>query len=99
MKIERIRNKPPGTIEMFAVDNDLTMVVRHPISGSITGYEVSFKGVEVVNDGFLYSTYGRGTTEADAINHYSKIISNQTIRIGRSGTHIHVPELIGYATW
>lgn len=98
MKIERISGKPRMTIEQFAEEHDLVMEVHEP-NGESPVYKASFKGVEVVNDGFLYSTYGRGTTEADAINHYSKIISNQTIRIGRSGKRIHVPDLIGYATW
>jgi len=98
MKIERISSKPRITIEQFAEEHDLVMQVREPIDSS-SNYMASFKGVEVVNAGFLYSTYGHGATEADAINYYSKIISGQTIRIGRSGKRVHVPDLIGYATW
>ncbi len=99
MKIERIGNKPRITIEQFAEEHDLVMVVQEPADASSPGYRASFKGVEVVNAGFLYSLCGRGATEADAINDYSRNISNQTIRLARSGKRIHVPELIGYATW
>lgn len=98
MKIERISSKPRITIERFADEHDLVMMVHEP-NGESPVYKASFKGVEVVNAGFLYSLCGRGTTEADAINDYSKIISGQTIRIGRSGKRVLVPDLIGYATW
>lgn len=86
------------TIEQFAEEHDLVMVVHEP-NGESPVYKASFKGVEVVNAGFLYSLFGCGTTEADAINDYSRNISNQTVRLGRSGKRIHVPELIGYINW
>lgn len=92
MKIERIRNKPPGTIEMFAVDNDLTMVVRHPITGSGTGYEASFKGAEIAKDGFLYSLVGYGATEEGAIDSYAALISGEVLRFS-GGRRINVPNL------
>lgn len=96
MKIERIGGKPRMTIEQFAEEHDLVMEVHEPNGGSPV-YKASFKGVEVVNAGFLYSLCGRGATEADAINDYSRNISNQTIRL-YSGQRINVPDLIGYVT-
>lgn len=103
MKIERISGKPPGTIEMFAVDNDLTMVIRHPITGSSTGYEASFKGAEIAKDGFLFSQAGYGATEEEAIDSYAALISGKVLRLSQS-KRINVPNLarierVKPATW
>jgi hypothetical protein len=95
MKIERVINKPRVTIEQFAEEHDLVMVVHSSIDAQSPNYRASFKGVEVVNGGFLYSLCGRGPTEADAINDYSRSISRQTIRL-TNGKRIDVPELAVY---
>ena len=95
MKIERVTNKPRVTIEQFAEEHDLVMVVHSPIDAQSPNYRASFKGVEVVNAGFLYSLCGGGPTEADAINDYSSNISLQTIRLA-GGKRIDVPELVVY---
>lgn len=102
MKIERISSKPRITIEQFAEKHDLVMVIQEPVSPGSPGldgcFSAHFKGVEVALVGFLYSIYGHHVTESDAINEYAKRISCKTIRL-RDGRRIHVPELIGYATW
>ena len=94
MKIERVANRPRVTIEQFAEEHDLIMVVYCPDSLSPL-YRAYFKGVEVVNAGFLYSIYGHHVTESDAINEYAKQISRQTIRLA-NGKRIDVPELAVY---
>lgn len=99
MKIERVTNKPRVTIEQFAEEHDLVMVVQEPASPGSLGldgcFSAHFRGAEVVNAGFLYSIYGHHVTEADAINEYAKQISRQTIRL-TGGKRIDVPELVVY---
>ena len=99
MKIERVTNKPRVTIEQFAEEHDLIMVVQEPVSPGSPGldgcFSAHFKGAEVVNAGFLYSIYGHHVTEADAINGYAKLISGKTIRLA-GGKRIDVPELAVY---
>ena len=99
MKIERVTNKPRVTIEQFAEEHNLVMVVQEPVSPGSPGldgcFSAHFKGVEVAIGGFLYSIYGHHVTEADAINEYAKQISRQTIRL-TGGKRIDVPELAVY---
>ena len=99
MKIERVTNKPRVTIEQFAEEHNLVMVVQEPVSPGSPGldgcFSAHFKGVEVAIGGFLYSIYGHHVTEADAINEYAKQISRQTIRL-TGGKRIDVPELVVY---
>ena len=101
MKIERIINKRV-TIDQFAEDHDLVMVVQEPLNTSSTGLDSKFvayfKGVEVAQNGLLHSVSGYGKTEADAINAYSEYISGKTIRL-HNGQRIKVQELAGYVTW
>ena len=100
MKIERISSKPRITIEQFAEEHDLVMVVQEPVSPGCPGldgcFSAHFKGVEVALGGFLYSIYGHHVTESDAINEYAKRISGKIIRLA-SGKRINVPELAFYS--
>lgn len=99
MKIERVTNKPRVTIEQFAEEHDLVMVVQEPVSPGCPGldgcFSAHFKGTEVALGGFLYSFCGHHVTEADAINEYAKRISGKTILLS-CGKRIDVPELAVY---
>lgn len=102
MKIERVTNKPRVTIEQFAEEHDLVMVIQDPISPGCLGldgkFRAGFKGAVECSNGFLISSSAWGPTEADAINEYAKRISGKTIRL-TGGKRIDVPELLGYINW
>lgn len=99
MKIERVTNKPRVTIEQFAEEHDLVMVIQDPISPGCLGpdgkFRAGFKNAEECSNGFLISSSALGLTEADAVKEYAKRISGKTIRLW-GGKRIDVPDLAVY---
>lgn len=96
VKIERVNNKPCVTIEQFAEEHDLVIVIHFPNDARPLGFrhkfQASFRGCEVVENEFLVGVSGWGVTEEDAINEYAKQISRKTIRL-EFNKRIDVPEL------
>lgn len=95
MRIER-EMMPRSTLEEFANNNNLTMVIRerHPEtvkSISVPPLYAKFKGADIAETGLLRSAYGNGYTEAEAIMNYVKEISGKRLKIGKE--YIDVPLL------
>jgi len=91
------------TIEEFADRHELEMEVieRSPKNVKEMGIErycAHFNGFPDINKGnFLYSEFGNGNTEKEAIKDYAKKISEQTLVftvIGTSRKEIEVPVLV-----
>ena len=94
---------PESTIEKFAEELDLEMVIkerREPV-GSPMCYYASFSYAEEQNNGFLISNYGNGATPEDAVNDYAKQIEMKTLVIHDytdARREIKVPRLIHAAS-
>lgn len=79
MKIERylVNTK---TIEEFAEENDLTMVItERDMPMELGRYYAAFKNAEVKDGVLLRSEYGDGDSERAAIERYAATISGRTL--------------------
>lgn len=94
-KLEAI---PTPTVEEFARDQGLLMVVRErpqPV-GSPMRFYACFDRAEVVGDGVLIGTFGNGATAEEAIADYTREIALRTLVVdayGEKRREINVPRL------
>lgn len=90
---------PTSTIEDFADQHNLTMVVTERSSEQATKntkYFAHFEDCEVMRNNILVGSYGDGATPEDAIAAYAIEISEQQIAIGArtpARRNIQVPRL------
>lgn len=96
MKMDR-NLVPESDIATFALDNGLTMVVNERRdSAPKDRFYASFKGCEVMEDGFLVGGCGNGPTESDAIADYARTISMKRLAVDAytdARRNIDVPRL------
>jgi hypothetical protein len=98
MKVER-HDVPVSTIDKFADENDLVMEVFERGKGTEPNhrYFAHFKDAEVMDRGFLRSTFGDGPDPDAAIAAYAMEISETRLVIGahREGRReLAVPHLV-----
>lgn len=97
-----INYRPQSTIEEFADQHDLVMVVTERASAYVSPnqsdrFYAKFTGGEIKGNGVLSSVFGNGSTPEEAIENYAKHISEKTLVFDARSIRrkeINVPVLI-----